>query len=42
MERAPQYANRAHEVATQMTKPAESLAGTADLLEDAARQGRSG
>src|SRR5271168_1518677 len=38
----PQYANRAHEVATQMTKPAESLARTADLLEDAARQAREG
>jgi UDP:flavonoid glycosyltransferase YjiC (YdhE family) len=38
----PQYASRAHEVATQMTKPAESLARTADLLEDAARQAREG
>jgi len=38
----PQYLTRAREVATQMTKPAESLASTADLLEDAARQGRSG
>src|SRR3984957_19075935 len=38
----PQYANRAHEVATQMTKPDESLARPADLLEDAARQAREG
>ena len=38
----PQYASRAHQVATQMTKPAESLARTADLLEDAARQAREG
>jgi vancomycin aglycone glucosyltransferase len=36
----PQYASRAHEVAAQMTQPAESLARTADLLEDAARQAR--
>jgi vancomycin aglycone glucosyltransferase len=39
---APQYHTRAREVAAQMTKPAESLASAADLLEDAARQGRSG
>jgi vancomycin aglycone glucosyltransferase len=39
---APQYLTRAREVAGQMTKPAESLASAADLLEDAARQGRSG
>jgi vancomycin aglycone glucosyltransferase len=38
---APQYHTRAREVAAQMTKPAESLASAADLLEDAARQGRS-
>ena len=38
----PQYATRAREVATQMTKPAESLAMPADLLEDTARQGREG
>ncbi|HXB87184.1 glycosyltransferase [Mycobacterium sp.] len=38
---APQYHARAREVAAQMTKPAESLARAADLLEDAARQGRS-
>ena len=34
----PEYASRAHAVAAQMTKPAESLARTADLLEDAARR----
>jgi UDP:flavonoid glycosyltransferase YjiC (YdhE family) len=39
---APHYASRAREVAAQMTKPAESLARTADLLEDAARQAREG
>jgi vancomycin aglycone glucosyltransferase len=38
----PQYAARAREVAAHMTKPAESLAGAADLLEDAARQAREG
>jgi vancomycin aglycone glucosyltransferase len=38
----PQCTTRAREVATQMTKPAESLTSTADLLEDAARQGRFG
>ncbi len=38
----PQYATRAREVAAQMTKPAESVARAADLLEDAARTGRSG
>ena len=38
----PQYATRARAVASQMTKPAESLASTADLLEHAARQGREG
>jgi vancomycin aglycone glucosyltransferase len=36
----PQYASRAHAVAAQMTKPAESLSRTVDLLEDAAHQGR--
>jgi vancomycin aglycone glucosyltransferase len=36
----PQYADRAHEIATRMTKTAESLASAADLLEVAARQGR--
>jgi vancomycin aglycone glucosyltransferase len=38
---APQYLTGAREVAAAMTKPAESLASAADLLEDAARQGRS-
>jgi vancomycin aglycone glucosyltransferase len=34
---APHYGSRARAVATQMTKPAESVARAADLLEDAAR-----
>jgi UDP:flavonoid glycosyltransferase YjiC (YdhE family) len=38
----PQYLVRAREVAAQMTKPAESVASAADLLEDAARRGRAG
>jgi vancomycin aglycone glucosyltransferase len=38
---APQYVSRAREVATQMTKPTDSVASAADLLEDAARRGRS-
>ena len=38
----PQCVTRAREVATRMTKPAESVAGAADLLEDAARRGRFG
>ena len=38
----PQYAARAREVATQMTTTAESLARAGNLLEDTARQGRSG
>jgi UDP:flavonoid glycosyltransferase YjiC (YdhE family) len=33
---------RTREVAAQMTKPAESAAAAADLLEDAARLGRVG
>jgi UDP:flavonoid glycosyltransferase YjiC (YdhE family) len=36
----PQLVTRAHEVAVQMTTPAESLASAADLLEDTARLGR--
>jgi vancomycin aglycone glucosyltransferase len=36
----PHYATRAREVAAHMTKPAESLAMAADLLEHTARQGR--
>ena len=34
---APQYATRAREIATRMTKPAESVANAADLLENFAR-----
>jgi len=33
----PQYVARAREIATQMTKPAESVANAADLLENFAR-----
>jgi vancomycin aglycone glucosyltransferase len=36
----PQYATRAREAATRMTKPAESVARAADLLENTARWGR--
>ena len=39
---APQYATRARELATRMTKPAESVAATADLVENLARQWRGG
>lgn len=38
---APQCVTRAREVAAQMTKPAESVAAAADLLEDIARLGKS-
>ena len=38
----PQCATRAREVAARMTKPAQSVARAADLLEDAVRRGRSG
>ncbi|MGD1282454.1 glycosyltransferase [Mycobacterium seoulense] len=38
---APDYAVRARELATRMSKPAESVASTADLLEDAARRNAS-
>jgi UDP:flavonoid glycosyltransferase YjiC (YdhE family) len=34
---APEYATRAREVAKKMTKPAESIATAADLLEETAR-----
>ena len=34
---APQYVTRAHELATRMSKPAESAAAAADLVEDFAR-----
>jgi UDP:flavonoid glycosyltransferase YjiC (YdhE family) len=38
----PQYEARARDVATQMTKPAESVAVTADLVERLAQQRRVG
>jgi UDP:flavonoid glycosyltransferase YjiC (YdhE family) len=40
--RSPQYAARAGEFATRMTKPAESVAAAADLLEATARGKRAG
>jgi len=39
---APQYAARAREIATRMTKPAESVTTAADLVEKFARQRRGG
>jgi UDP:flavonoid glycosyltransferase YjiC (YdhE family) len=39
---APQYVTRAREVATRMTRPAQSVASAADLLENTARLGRFG
>jgi UDP:flavonoid glycosyltransferase YjiC (YdhE family) len=39
---APQYVTRAREIATRMTKPAGSVAGAADLLENFARLKRVG
>jgi UDP:flavonoid glycosyltransferase YjiC (YdhE family) len=39
---APQYRHRAREVASMMTKPAESVAASADLLEDLVRSRRGG
>jgi UDP:flavonoid glycosyltransferase YjiC (YdhE family) len=39
---APQYVARSREVATQMTKPAESVTTAADLLEEAAGISRCG
>jgi UDP:flavonoid glycosyltransferase YjiC (YdhE family) len=39
---APQYATRAREIATQMTKPAESVTAAADLLENSASIRRFG
>ncbi len=39
---APQYHTRAREIATRMTKPAESVAAAADLVEDFARLRRVG
>lgn len=38
----PEYLTRAREIATRMTKPAESAAAAADLLEDFARRKRVG
>jgi UDP:flavonoid glycosyltransferase YjiC (YdhE family) len=37
---APRYVARAREIATHMTKPAESVTAAADLLEDTARRKR--
>ncbi len=37
---APEYLSRARELATRMTKPAESVATTADLVEEFARRAR--
>ena len=39
---APHYVTRAREIATQMTKPAESVAAAADLMENFARLRRVG
>ena len=39
---APQYVTRAREIATQMTKPAASVAAAADLMENFARLRRVG
>ena len=39
---APQYVARAREIATRMTKPAESVAAAADLVENFARSRRVG
>ena len=39
---APQYLTRAREIATRMTKPAESVAAAADLVENFARLRRVG
>lgn len=39
---APQYAARAREIATRMTKPAQSVAAAADFVEDFARRERAG
>jgi len=38
----PAYVTRARKIASQMTKPAESVASVADLLEKTARLGRFG
>lgn len=39
---APQYAARARDIASRMTKPAESVLTAADLVEKFARVGRVG
>jgi UDP:flavonoid glycosyltransferase YjiC (YdhE family) len=39
---APDYVSRARQVATHMTKPMESVAATADLLESFARSRQAG
>lgn len=39
---APEYATRARELAARLTKPAESINRTADLLEDAVRRNQVG
>ena len=39
---APQYVTRAREIATRMTKPADSVAADADLVDDFARLRRVG
>jgi UDP:flavonoid glycosyltransferase YjiC (YdhE family) len=39
---APQYVTRAREIATRMTRPADSVAAAADLVEDFARLRRVG
>jgi UDP:flavonoid glycosyltransferase YjiC (YdhE family) len=39
---APEYVTRAREIATQMTKPADSVATAAELVENCARSGRFG
>jgi UDP:flavonoid glycosyltransferase YjiC (YdhE family) len=39
---APQYVARAREIATRMTRPAESVAAAADLVENFARLSRVG
>ena len=39
---APHYVARAREIATRMSKPADSVAAAADLLEDFARLRRVG
>ncbi len=39
---APQYVTRAREIATRITKPAESVTATADLVENFARLRRVG